>query len=672
MRALPAQVRVWAGPDPEPTADALELIRLRTSAALAAPVVLLSLVPALQASGWQWLCLLLATPVVLWGAAPFHRSAWRCLRHGTSSTDTLVSVAVLSAYAWSLYALLLGRAGRLGAHRSFALTLHIDDGAGTTFLEAAVTVTTLMLMARLAESRARARAGAVLRELAARGSPEVVVLRGDDEHRVPADRIAPGERFAVRPGDTFAADGVVLVGTSSAVASPLTGDPVPMRIGPGSIVCAGTANLGGRLVVTATRVGADTQLAQTIQLLEQAQRGELAAQRLVARIIRVFVPMVLMIAVVTVLAWMHRGAGAGAAFTAGVAVLVVACPSALALVTPSALLASTGRGAQLGVLVRHTSALDDTRWIDTVVLHKAGVLTTGSPVLREVVPAPGAHGDTVLRLAAAVEKDCQHPVARGIVTGALDAGLLDAWPEVTSPSSARGIGVAGTVEGRRLRVGRPCRELPDWAAAAVSGAEALGRSAVLVWCDDRPCGVLVLEDPLRPTAPRAVAELRQRGLLPVLLTGDSESVALAVAAELGIDEVLAGVAPEDQVLAVLGLQVEGRVVAVIGDAVTDAAVLAEADLGVGLGVGGDVTASAGDLTLVRDDLLTAVDAIRLSRRTGGVIEVNLAWALAYNAVAIPLAADGLLHPLVAAAGAAVASVLVTLNSRRLSSFEPLR
>ncbi|MBB5829191.1 heavy metal translocating P-type ATPase [Micromonospora carbonacea] len=671
-------------PPPEPAATTVaepvdELRGLRTrlwvSVALAVPVVVLAMVPAWQFDYWQWLSLTLAAPVVVYGGLPFHRAALVNLRHGAATMDTLVSLGTLAAFGWSLWALFLGDAGQPGMTHPFRLDITRTDGAGNIYLEAAAGVTVFILAGRYFEARAKRTAGAALRALLELGARDVAVLRDGVETRVPVDRLVVGDRFVVRPGEKIATDGVVDEGTSAVDASMLTGESVPVEVGPGDTVVGATVNAGGRLVVTATRVGGDTQLAQMARLVEQAQTGKAAVQRLADRISGVFVPIVIALAAGTLGGWLGAGAGPAAAFTAAVAVLIIACPCALGLATPTALLVGTGRGAQLGILIKGPEMLESTRQVDTVVLDKTGTVTTGRMALVDVVAADGEDAAELLRLAGALEAASEHPVARAVAAGAADAGPL---APVTGFVTVEGLGVTGTVDGRELTVGRPrlLRErgldVPEQIERAVTGAEAAGRTAVLAGWDGRARGMLAVADVVKATSAAAVAGLRALGLTPILLTGDNATVARAVAAEVGIAEVTAEVLPADKVDVVKQLQAAGRTVAMIGDGINDAAALAQADLGLAMGTGTDVAIEASDLTLVRGDLTAAVDAIRLSRRTLAIIKGNLFWAFAYNLAALPLAVAGLLNPMIAGAAMAFSSVFVVANSLRLRRFRPAR
>ncbi|MFH0241479.1 heavy metal translocating P-type ATPase [Streptomyces sp. HK10] len=646
--------------------------RLATAVILAVPVIAMAMVPAWQFTYWQWLSLTLAAPVITYAAWPFHKAAFTNARHGAATMDTLISVGTSAAFLWSLWALFLGTAGTPGMTHPFELTIARTDGAANIYLEAAAGVTAFILAGRYFEARSKRKAGAALRTLLELGAKEVTVLRGGREELVPVAELAVGDRFLVRPGEKVATDGTVVEGSSAVDASMLTGESVPVEVGVGDAVTGATVNAGGRLVVRATRVGSDTQLARMARLVEDAQNGKAAAQRLADRISAVFVPVVITLALATLGFWLGNGAGPAAAFTAAVAVLIIACPCALGLATPTALMVGTGRGAQLGILIKGPEVLETTRRADTVVLDKTGTVTTGKMTLLAVHTAGGEDDGEVLRLAGALEHASEHPIARAIATGA--AERVGTLPAVEDFANIPGLGVQGTVEGHAVLVGRT-QLLDQWAidlpadlARAQSDAEASGRTAITVAWDGAARAVLAVADAVKPTSAEAITRLRALGLTPVLLTGDNRAVAEAVAREVGIDEVIAEVMPQDKVDTVKRLQNEGRSVAMVGDGVNDAAALAQADLGLAMGTGTDAAIEAGDLTLVRGDLRVAADAIRLSRRTLATIKGNLFWAFGYNVAALPLAAAGLLNPMIAGAAMAFSSVFVVGNSLRLRAF----
>ncbi|MFI2454036.1 heavy metal translocating P-type ATPase [Streptomyces chengbuensis] len=648
--------------------------RLVTAVVLSVPVVAMAMVPALQIEYWQWLSLTLAAPVVTYAAWPFHRAALTNARHGAATMDTLVSVGTSAAFLWSLWALFLGTAGEPGMTHGFEPTIARSDGAGNIYLEAAAGVTAFILAGRYFEARSKRRAGAALRALVELGAKDVTVLRDGGEQLVPVAELAVGDRFVVRPGEKIATDGTVVEGSSAVDASMLTGESVPVEVSVGDPVTGATLNAGGRLVVEARRVGGDTQLARMAKLVEDAQNGKAAAQRLADRISAVFVPVVIALAVGTLGFWLGGGAGWTAAFTAAVAVLIIACPCALGLATPTALMVGTGRGAQLGILIKGPEVLENTRRVDTIVLDKTGTVTTGRMTLLGVRTAEGTDETEALRLAGALEHASEHPVARAVATGA--AERVGALPVPEDFVNVPGLGVQGVVDGHAVLVGRE-RLLAEWAIALPAEleqvrarAEAAGRTAVTVAWDGEARAVLEVADAVRPTSAEAVRRLRALGLTPILLTGDNKAVAESVAAEVGIERVVAEVMPEDKVDVVRRLQQEGRTVAMVGDGVNDAAALAQADLGLAMGTGTDAAIEAGDLTLVRGDLRAAADAIRLSRRTLGTIKGNLFWAFAYNVAALPLAAAGLLNPMIAGAAMAFSSVFVVGNSLRLRGFRP--
>ncbi|MFF9038678.1 heavy metal translocating P-type ATPase [Streptomyces sp. NPDC014892] len=649
--------------------------RLTTAVVLAVPVIAMAMIPALQFEYWQWLSLTLAAPVVTYAGWPFHRAAWTNARHGAATMDTLISIGTLAAFGWSLWALFLGTAGTPGMTHPFELTIVRGDGAGSIYLEAAAGVTAFILAGRYFEARSKRKAGAALRALLELGAKDVTVLsREGGERTVPVGELRVGDRFLVRPGEKIATDGTVVEGSSAVDASMLTGESVPVEVAVGDTVTGATVNAGGRLLVEATRIGADTQLARMARLVEDAQNGKASAQRLADRISAVFVPIAIALALGTLGFWLGNGAGLTAAFTAAVAVLIIACPCALGLATPTALLVGTGRGAQLGILIKGPEVLESTRGVDTVVLDKTGTVTTGRMTLLAVHPADGTDEADVLRLAGAVEHASEHPVARAVAEGAL--ARLGSLPTPEDFANVPGLGVQGVVDGHAVLVGR-ARLLADWAMEpptdlrrAMERAETSGRTAVVVAWDGEVRAVLEVADAVKETSAEAIARLRALGLTPILLTGDNRAVAESVAREVGIapGDVIAEVLPQDKVAVVERLQGEGRSVAMVGDGVNDAAALAQADLGLAMGTGTDAAIEASDLTLVRGDLRAAADAIRLARRTLGTIRSNLFWAFAYNVAALPLAAAGLLNPMIAGAAMAFSSVFVVGNSLRLRTF----
>ena len=662
-----------ASSDEDPTASLRR--RLLISLALTVPVIAMAMVPALQFTNWQWLSLTLAAPVVVWGAWPFHKAAWSNLRHGTATMDTLISMGTLAAFGWSVYALLWGTAGMPGMTHPFELTISRTDGTGNIYLEVAAGVTTFILAGRFFEARAKRRAGAALRALLELGAKDVAVRRNGVEQRIPIDQLAVGDQFVVRPGEKIATDGVVIEGSSAVDASMLTGESMPVEVGPDDQVVGATVNVGGRLVVRANRIGSDTQLAQMAKLVEEAQTGKAQAQRLADKISGIFVPIVIAFSVATLGFWLGAGGSTAAALTASVAVLIIACPCALGLATPTALMVGTGRGAQLGILIKGPEVLESTRRIDTIVLDKTGTVTTGTMTLLDVIAADGERPDEVLRLAGALEDASEHPIARAIAKGAREK--LGDLPAVEDFGNLEGLGVQGVVDGRAVVVGRQ-RFLADWSqplpeklVELTRQAESEGKTAVAVGWDGKARAVLVVADAVKPTSAEAVRQMRALGLTPVMLTGDNEAAARTIATEVGIDHVIAEVLPQDKVDTVKRLQGEGKVVAMVGDGINDAAALAQADLGLAMGTGTDVAIEASDLTLVRGDLRAVPDAIRLSRKTLGTIKGNLFWAFAYNVAALPLAAAGLLNPMLAGAAMAFSSVFVVSNSLRLRRFKSL-
>jgi Cu+-exporting ATPase len=667
----PAAAPSEAAPEPDETAPLRQ--RLIASAALTLPVLLLAMIPPLQFDNWQWLALTLASPVVVWGAWPFHRAAWANLRHATATMDTLISVGVLAAWLWSLYALFLGDAGEPGMRMDFDLIADSAGGTHEIYLEVAAAVTVFLLAGRYFEARAKRRAGAAITALLELGAKEVSMLDTDGAERlVPIEELRPGDQFVVRPGEKVATDGVVEEGSSAVDQSLLTGESVPVEKRPGDEVVGATVNAGGRLVIRATKVGSDTALAQIARLVTEAQSGKAPVQRLADRISGVFVPVVIALSLATLGFWIGAGEDLAFAFTAGVAVLIIACPCALGLATPTALLVGTGRGAQLGLLIKGPEILESTRKADTVVLDKTGTVTSGRMALVELISGEGVPRADVLRIAGALEDASEHPIAQAIARAAREE--VGDLPTVEAFANQEGRGVEGFVDGHGVQIGRPALisewglEIPVELDEAKRAAEARGRTAVLAAWDGEVRAVLVVADTVKPTSAEAVASLKELGLRPVLLTGDNEATARAVAAEVGIDEVIAEVLPADKADVISRLQAEGRVVAMVGDGINDAPALAQADLGLAIGTGTDVAIEASDLTLVSGDLRAAAEAIRLSRATLRTIKQNLGWAFGYNVAALPLAAAGLLNPLIAGLAMAFSSVSVVANALRLRRF----
>ncbi|HET6173503.1 MAG TPA: heavy metal translocating P-type ATPase [Gaiellales bacterium] len=673
---LPSADRPAAGTPADDPTRALRQ-RLIFSVVLSAPVLALAMIPALQFDFWQWLSLQLATPVVLWAGWPFHKAAWQNLRHGAATMDTLISVGTLAAWGWSVASLFFLDAGLPAMRMPFQLITPRDAASDTIYLEVASVVTTLILTGRYFEARAKRSSGAALKALLELGAKDVAVLDPDgEERRVPIGELQAGDRFVVRPGEKVATDGIVEEGSSAVDQALLTGESVPVEKGPGDDVVGATVNAGGRLVVRATKVGADTALAQIGRLVTEAQTGKAPVQRLADRVSAIFVPIVIGLAVAVLGFWLAGGASAAFAITTAVAVLIIACPCALGLATPTALLVGTGRGAQLGILIKGPEVLESTRRVDTIVLDKTGTVTTGRMQLRDIILAAAGDRRELLRLVGALEHASEHPIARAIANAAQQE--LGELPAVESFQNREGLGVEGVVDGHAVVAGRPSL-LADWGQhlgpeldRARAAAQAQGQTVIAAGWDGEVRGLLVVADTAKPSSAAAVRALTALGLRPVLLTGDNEATAAAVAAEVGIDEVIADVLPADKAAVISRLQREGRVVAMVGDGVNDAPALAQADLGLAIGTGTDVAIEASDITLVSGDLLASAEAIRLSRRTLGTIKGNLFWAFGYNVAALPLAAAGYLNPLIAGAAMAGSSLFVVANSLRLRRFQPLR
>ena len=643
--------------------------RVTVSAVLTVPVVLMAMIPPLQFDYWQWLSLTLAAPVVVWGALPFHRATWINLRHGAATMDTLVSMGVGAAFLWSLYALFLGGAGEPGMRMQFHLLPTHGGGTSEIYLEVAAAVTTFLLLGRYFEARAKQRSSQALTELMSLGAKDVTVIRHGHEERIPIEQLAVGDEFVARPGEKVATDGVVIDGHSAVNMSLLTGEPIPVEVGPGDDVVGAGINTSGRLIVRATRVGSDTHLARIAALVEEAQTQKAPVQRLADRISAVFVPIVIVIALATVLGWIAAGAGITFAFTAAVAVLIIACPCALGLATPTALLVGTGRGAQMGIVIRGPQILEATRRIEAIALDKTGTLTEGRMTVVDVLAAQQVDQAYALNVVAAVEAASEHPIGQAI------AAAVDSPDRVESFSSTQGRGVQGVVGGRAIVAGRPTWLTDDWSIAIPLEAsrwihehQALGQTVIAAASNGSFLCAIAVADAIKPTSRQAIEDLKALGLDPVLVTGDNERAAKAVAGQLGIQTIRADVLPADKIAIVKELQAGGQRVAMVGDGVNDAAALAQADLGMAMGSGTDVAIEASDITLMRSDPLSIVDAIRLSRRTLATIKGNLFWAFAYNVAAIPLAVAGLLNPMIAGAAMAFSSVFVVTNSLRLRRF----
>ena len=687
---LPPEAPVLTTSTSKPDEVIVLRTRLLISAALGIPVALLSMIPALQFTNWQWLALTLAAPVAIWGALPFHRAAWVNARHGATTMDTLVSVGVLAAFGWSLYALFFGTAGAPGMRMSFSFISIRGSGASEIYLEVASAVTIFLLAGRYIEARAKRESGAALRALLELGAKEAILFANGVETRVAVSTLAIGDRFVTRPGEKIATDGLVVEGASAVDRSMLTGESVPVEVAVGDRVVGATVNVGGRLVIEVTRIGSETELARLGRLVEEAQTGKAEAQRLADRVSAVFVPIVFALAALTFVGWLVLDGSIEAAFTAAIATLIVACPCALGLATPTALLVGTGRGSQLGILIRGPQVLEQTRRVDTIVLDKTGTVTMGAMTVVSLFPLGAETNESLLRTAASAEVGSEHPVGRAIVAaagmnaaGVNDAGVNAAGVTATAVDMATaesfvaiaGAGVQAVVGGSAVMVGRASWLAESWSLpltrqlqADVDAAESAGRTVLIVAVDGELRGAIVVSDTVKSNSAEAVTRFASLGLTPVLLTGDNAGAAAAVGAEVGIADVRSGVTPQGKLDVIRALQAEGRVVAMVGDGVNDAAALAAADLGIAMGTGTDAAIAASDVTVLRGDLLAVVDAIRLSRRTLGTIKGNLFWAFAYNVAAIPVAMLGLLNPVIAGAAMAFSSVFVVTNSLRLRRF----
>ncbi len=668
----PPESEAPAGIEVDPELTALRQ-RLIISAVLAVPVAAMSMIPALQFTNWQWLALTLASPVAIWGAWPFHRAAAINARHGAATMDTLISVGVLAAFSWSLYALFFGMAGIPGMHMTFNWFGSPSSGQNEIYLEVASAVTVFILAGRYIEARAKRDSGAALRALLQIGAKQATLRHAGVETQVGVATLVPGDEVVIRPGEKVPSDGLVLEGSSAVDASMLTGESVPVEVTVGSRVVGATVNVGGRLVVEITRVGADTELARMGRLVEDAQTGKAEVQRLADRVSAIFVPIVLGLSVLTLVSWLLTGAAPEVAFTAAVATLIIACPCALGLATPTALLVGTGRGSQLGILIRGPQVLEQTRRIDTVVLDKTGTVTSGRMAVSQVLPAPGTAAEELLRLARSAEDGSEHPVARAIAAAATTPMSI-----TEDFASHPGLGIQAIVENRLVIAGKLSWVETTWAVTipddlrlAAAGAEARGETAVVVASDGVAVGLISVADTVKATSAEAIARLQSMGLNPILLTGDNVGAARAVASQVGIGDVRAGASPAGKLAVIRELQAAGHVVAMVGDGVNDSAALAAADLGIAMGGGTDAAIAASDITVIGGDLLVVGDAIRLARRTLGTIKGNLFWAFAYNVAAIPIAMLGLLNPLLAGAAMALSSVFVVTNSLRLRRFKPL-